>query len=159
MRILFVSNAEWAGTGYGVQAKGLIPGLEKLGHTVGVFPFWGLQGGLIEYNGRPNYPLWGNEWGNDVFQLHAQHFKADVVITLQDTWVMNENYGNLVKWIPWVPVDHSPLPPQVKERTSTALRIVAFSKFGQQEFANAGVKTDYIPHGVDVENYKPLPVD
>ncbi len=156
MRILFCSNAEWAATGYGVEAKYLIPGLEKLGHKVGVFPFWGLQGGLIEYQGRPNYPVLQDQWGNDAFNHHAQHFKADVVITLMDTWVLDPDYAKKVRWIPWVPIDHAPIPPQVLERTRGALRIVAFSKFGQKMYKDAGVEVDYIPHGIDTDNFKPL---
>ncbi len=159
MRILIQSNAEWAATGYGVQSKHLAPGLESLGHTVGMFPFWGLQGGLIQYNGRVNYPLGIHEWGNDIFASHAQHFKADLVISLMDTWVMHEDYGSIVKWIPWVPLDHSPAPQGIVVRMKKALRTVAFSRFGRDELVKAGINADYIPHGIDVEGYYPLNVD
>ncbi len=159
MRIMWMSNAEWAGTGYGVQTKYVVPGLESLGHKLAVFPFWGLQGGLIEYQGRPNYPLWGNEWGNDVFMHHAKHFGADIVITLMDSWVLHDDFGKLVKWVAWLPVDHQPCPPAIAERLKTALRPVAYSKFGQLELKKVGIAADYIPHGVNVNIYKPLEVD
>ncbi len=145
--------------GYGVETKYLAPGLESLGHTVGIFPFWGLQGGLIEYKGRVNYPLRANEWGNDIFQMHAQHFKADLVISLMDVWVMHEDYGNLVPWLAYLPVDHSPLPAKIAQRLKKALRVVAFSKFGRDEILKAGIQCDYIPHGVNCDVFKPLDID
>jgi len=158
MRILIQSNAEWAPTGYGVQARHLVSGFEKLGHTVAVFPFWGLQGGIMEYQGHTCYPIWNDIWGNDIFMNHARHFKADIVISLMDVWVMHENFGNMVRWIPWLPIDHSPAPEPIVQRLRSALRVVAFSKFGVKELGNAGIKADYVPHGVDINAFKPLDI-
>lgn len=156
MRIMIISNAEWAGTGYGMQTAALAPGLESLGHEVAVFPFWGLQGGMMKYKGRIQYPIWGNEWGNDAFMHHAAHFRADVVISLMDTWVMHDEYGKFCKWLPWTPIDHQPVPQKIVEHLRTATRVIAFSKFGQAELKKVGINADYIPHGVDVNIYRPL---
>ncbi len=156
MRIMFISNAPWAGTGYGQQTKHIVPGLESLGHNVAVFPFWGLQGGILEHEGRPNYPIWNNEWGNDVFAQHADHYKADLVITLTDVWVLHEEYGKMVNWCPYTPIDHVPVPPAVVSHLKTAKRVIAMSRFGQEELKKAGINADYIPHGVDVDTFKPV---
>lgn len=158
MKILIVSNAEWACTGYGVQTKNLVRGFTQLGHKMAVFPFWGLQGGIMEYGGHSCYPLWSDIWGNDIFANHARHFGADLVISLMDVWVMHDDYGDLVRWIPWLPIDHSPAPEAIVNRLRKALRVVAFSKFGVEQLENAGVKTDYVPHGVDTEAFKPLEI-
>ncbi len=139
-----------------MQTANLAPGLESLGHEVAVFPFWGLQGGLMQYKGRLQYPIWGNEWGNDAFMHHAAHFRADVVITLMDTWVMHDDYGKFCKWLPWTPIDHQPVPQKIVEHLKTATRVIAFSKFGQEELKKVGINADYIPHGVDINAYKPL---
>ena len=79
MKILFASNALWAGTGYGVQAGHLLPRLrDQLGHEVAQFAWWGLQGGMMAADGIPIYPRGEDRYGNDVTGTWARHFGADL---------------------------------------------------------------------------------
>jgi hypothetical protein len=39
-------------------------------------------------------------YGNDVIHLHAADFKADIVVTLIDIWVLRPDLHKLVRYIP-----------------------------------------------------------
>jgi len=97
-------------------------------------------------------------WGSDGIVKHAQKWKADVVITLQDIWVLNEeNLKKTKNWIPILPVDHDPIPPAIKDRLKHAYRVISYSKFGYKELKKNGIHSTYIPHTVDTSVLKPLP--
>ena len=56
MRILWSSNAPWAGTGYGNQTRTFVPRIKDLGHDMAVLAFYGLEGAQINWQGIPIYP-------------------------------------------------------------------------------------------------------
>lgn len=157
MRILWSSNAIWAHTGYGVQAKYLLPRFRALGHEVAQFAWYGLQGAKVQMGDILIYPCGYNAWGNDIIGAHAAHFRADVVISLMDIWVLPPNYRELVgrPWVCWFPVDHYPCPDAILERAKTADYPVTYSKFGQRAMRERGLDCHYIPHGVDTEVFRP----
>lgn len=158
MRILFSSNAIWVNTGYGVQAKYLLPGFQRLGYEVAQFAFYGLKGARLNVGDLTIYPPGFDAWGSDIIGEHVEHFEADLVITMQDLWPMAENYQERagVPWMPWFPVDQSPVPQAVTEQAKRARFPVTYSKWGGQMMAEAGVDCHYIPPGVDTSVFKPL---
>lgn len=169
LRILWKSNAPHVGSGYGVQANSLLPRLMQHSNVeeIGIFGYYGIMGGLCELPvgvGIPgvqpvnlaHYPTANDPWGNDVVWEHAKHFDADVVITLMDAWVLKEDYGHGgFLWIPYAPVDHEPIPPQVLDRLRRAYHPLAYSEHADREFAAAGLDHHYIPHGVETKLYRP----
>jgi len=156
MRILFMANAPWAKTGYGVQGKHLTAGWQAQGHAVTYFPFYGLQGGALNFNGVALLPLGLDPWGNDIIQAHCKASQAEVLITLMDIWVQ-EAYGTLqdVSWCPWMPIDADPCPPPVAEKMWGARRVITYAKFGLRKARELGVDADYIPHGIDPTMFHP----
>lgn len=153
MRILWSSNAPWANTGYGIQAKHILPRLRAMGHDVAVFAFYGLRGAALEAGDLRVYPAYQHPWGVDIVTGHLKHFKADLMISLQDVWVLPENYADLVheggaKWAAWFPVDHEPIPPLVLARARSADYALTYSEFGNREARKAGLNCPSIPHGV-----------
>lgn len=158
MKILLSSNAPHVNSGYGVQCKGLLAGLRQLGHEVALAPNYGLQGGLIQADGIDVYPLYRDNIGQDVLPRHAKRFGAELVITLYDVWPYNIDFAAQLKvpWLAWFPQDSYPPAPIVMERLRTVDFPVAISRFGQESVQQQGVACDYIPHGVDVNVYKPL---
>lgn len=153
MRILWSSNALWANTGYGVQARHLLPRLKALGHEVAQFAWYGLHGSTIEASGIRIYPGYADPWGLDVITGHIQHFKADLLISLQDLWVLPPDYVKLVhqggaKWAAWFPIDHDPAPELVLQQAITADYAINYSRFGQEEAKAKGIDCPYIPHGI-----------
>jgi len=90
----------------------------------------------------------------DVMDAHCNDFKADILISFIDIWVMQ---GNDIKtrWAMWIPVDHDPIPPPVAAVARTAYHRIACSKFGAEKIQEAGMDCDYIPCGVETDVYKP----
>lgn len=166
LRVLYSSNAIWANSGYGVQGKSLLPRLAEL-ETVGgrsniaQFAWYGLQGGIHEWEGFKIYPVGVDPYGNDIIQSHTRHFNANVVISLIDAWVM-QGIGQKVKpalWLPWLPIDHDPVPQKVLESIADAYLPLTYAKWGHEMLNKAGVKNYYIPHGIEPSIYKILPVE
>jgi ATP-dependent DNA helicase DinG len=56
-----------------------------------------------------------------------------------------------IPFIPYLPVDQSPVPPQVLDRLRFAYKIITFSKFGQTELQKSGFSSTMFWEGVDVK--------
>jgi glycosyltransferase involved in cell wall biosynthesis len=158
LRILFSSNAPWSPSGYSQQIRQFAPLVREAGYPTAISCFYGLEGGVIELDGILMYPKIADPWGSDAMLSHSKHFKADVVISLQDTWVLNmgilKELSSLGKrWIPIAPIDHEPVPSAVLERLRLAYRIVSMSPFGYKELRRVGLHSTYIPHTVETEYF------
>lgn len=157
MRISWVSNAPWARTGYGNQTLLFVPRIQALGHKVAITAFWGLEGGVLNWNGIPVYGRGYHPYGMDVVSAHAASFGADVVVTLIDAWVVEPAmFAPGTRWVAWYPIDHEPLPPPVRDKVSRAWRRFVYSRFGERMTQDAGLDCTYIPHGVDTKAFRPL---
>lgn len=168
MKILWVSNAPWAGTGYGQQTALFTPRLRDAGHDVAILAFYGLEGALGNWNDMTIYPTdhtrLGKHFLPDYVRHHAQGGDTDevLVLTLMDIWVYTDiRYGGVVRGFDkgksirmasWVPVDHDPLPPKIFQAIEhTKTRPIAMSKFGKEKLEEAGLEADYVPHGIDTK--------
>lgn len=164
LRIMYASNAPWCASGYGVQGRSLVPRLKALDvvEDVAVFAWYGLEGGGMVMGDVPVYPRGVDPYGNDMYGAHCGHFRADVLITLIDVWVIKpqivEDLGDC-KWLPWLPVDHDPAPEIVVKPAKAAYLPISYAKFGREKLEEAGVPNVYIPHGVEVDTFKILPDD
>ena len=161
MKLLYSSNAFWSASGYGVQGKSLLPRLADLPtvggrQNVAMFAWYGLQGGIHNVQGFRCYPMANDPYGNDVIGQHAKDFGADVVITLIDAWVLRDHAVKLspALWLPWLPIDHDPVPDVVLKALDGAHLPLTYSKWGSELLAAAGVANRYIPHGIEPETFK-----
>ena len=168
MRILFSSNAWWAHTGYSVPVANLIPRFQAMGHEIGNFAWFGLQGSSLEMGDVRMYPALPDQselssFGSNCIGAHVHHFQADVVISVHDIWVLPEDYAARIKskrpecrWVMWMPVDTSPAAPRVVERARTTDVAAVYSQWGANLLDEAGVEqTMYLPLGVDTEVFTP----
>lgn len=158
MRILIMSNAPWAATGYGKQVKLFASRIKSLGHEVAIFAYFGLEGALIHMDGIPIYPKSTHPFGLDIVTEHARHFQADIVLTLTDSWVI-EPQAIKPRWVGWAPVDHDPLPVPVAVAMSQMYQCIVYSESAAQECRRAGIDAIYVPHGIDFNEYRPLAQD
>lgn len=128
-----------------------------MGHDVAILSFFGVEGGMLEWQGIPLYPRGPRHgYGADVMAMHAAHFKADIVITLIDAWVYDgAALARDVRWVPWAPVDHDPIPPRVTEALRHAYQPITYSQFGQAQAEAAGLDSWYIPHGIETGIFTP----
>ena len=163
MRLLYSSNAPWAATGYGVQGKSLLPRLAKLPQfggreNIAIFAWYGLQGGVHVVDGFRVYPAGTDPYGNDIIRAHVQHFQADVVISLIDVWVMKGTAEKIApaRWLPWLPIDHDPVPEVVLESLQGAYMPLTYSKWGHKLLRAVGVENMYIPHGIETDVFRLL---
>src|SRR5262252_19074 len=133
MRVLWVSNAPWAPSGYGEQTALFVPRIAQLGHEVAVAANYGLQAKLDEWEGFRVYPTDG-QWNNTTLELYAKHWNADLVLVLHDAWPMKPDvWGDVPPVAIWAPVDHYPIPPAVLATLQhERVRPVAMSRFGER---------------------------
>lgn len=159
MRILIHSNAPWTTTGYGRQCAHLARQLKELGHYVGISAFYGLAGGVLDWEGMPVFPGGNASYGLDVLPYHASNFGADVIITLMDFWKLRPAADALRNFriLAWMPVDCTPLGrPDVEALQAIGATPVAMSHHGSEQLKGAGFSPKYVPHGIDLEIFKPV---
>ena len=153
----------WATSGYGVQGKSLLPRLAELPEiggrsNIAQFAWYGLQSGTHNYEGFKIYPAGNDAYGNDIIGAHTKDFAANVVISLIDVWVMQETAKKIAPavWLPWLPIDHDPVPQKVLDSLQGAYLPLTYSKWGYKMLSDAGVNNVYIPHGVETNIYRVL---
>lgn len=161
MNINWMSNAPWTNTGYGNQTRTFVPRFQQAGHDMTITAFYGLEGGILNWDGIPVYPKGRQNWGNDVGAAHTRQSNSDVLMTLIDAWVLEPDLLQLhgVRWIPWFPIDMEPLPPPVAAKVRKAYKRVVFSRFGERMMQDAGLDCVYVPHGIDTKVYRPIQRD
>jgi len=159
LKILYQANAPWLPTGYGIQSNYLVPGWQRLGHQVTIFAFDSLFLGSLNLGNVQILPTrgFGDRFGNEIIDEYVRLLKPDVVITLMDVWVLKDYGKRGFRWVPWLPVDHDPVPKIVAEALEGAYLPIAYSRFGQRKLREVGIEAEYIPHGVDTKVYRPLP--
>jgi glycosyltransferase involved in cell wall biosynthesis len=90
---------------------------------------------------------------------HYGNWRADLLITLMDAWVLNGPLlaASGMRAAHWMPVDAAPL--SVLDRNILDQgkgRPVAMSRFGETQLAEAGYGPLYVPHCQDMTLFKPL---
>lgn len=144
-------------SGYGQAIQELLPLIRAEGYPLAICNFFGQAGGKFMINDIMQYPVINHAYGSDAMVLHANDFKADVVFSLQDSWVLHPNDLQQVnRYIPILPVDHDPIPKAVLEKMRFAYKIVSLSKFAKKQLSNNGYYSTYIPHTVNVDLFKPV---
>ncbi len=159
MRILWSSNSPFVTSGYGSQTACATRYLKDMGHDVAILAFYGLQGSRINWGDIPVYPNNPQDWGVRHSPMFYKDWKADVLITLVDVWVLG-SLNPEMNFVPWMPVDHDPIPPKVVDTlriTRGLVKPIAMSKFGQKQLADNDIDAYYIPHSVNCEVFTPNP--
>jgi len=165
MKVALWTNAPWAATGYGMQAKQLSKRLKADGHEVGIIANWGLSGAPITTaEGIPVLPQGSHPYSLDVADAHAKFFfegERGLVIVLYDTWPLLEQPDFLKDhdaWY-WSPIDHAPPPPKVQDWCRNH-NVIAMSEFGRQQLTGVGIPPAYmIWHGIERDVFKPTESD
>lgn len=157
MRINWFSNAPWGPSGYSNQTALFVPRIRSLGHEMSITAFWGLQGGRLDWQGVPVFSGAFDPHGQDIMGFYAKSWRADILLTLYDTWVMNLDNPHMegVPFVPWFPVDHEPMPAGVAKKIERAMYGIAYSQSGVKAAKERGLEVGYVPHGTDTEIYKP----
>jgi len=156
-KILWMSNAPFAPTGYGTVTKNVVYRLLKQGFNIRTVNYYGTEGGVLTLNGLMQYPKAFDQYGKDAAELAIADFNPQVFVTLFDCWVGSGWLDTLhPKWVAYTPVDHFPLMPPVTNIVKRAYRVVAMSRYAESQFKQHGIECDYIPHGVNTRVFKPM---
>lgn len=112
----------------------------------------------MDLGGLRCYPAGVDPYGNDIIEAHTKDFKANLVVSLIDVWVMKDTAQKVAPalWLPWTPIDHDPIPEMVLSSLQGAHLTLSYSKWGRDMLNKAGVKNEYIPHGVEPDIYRVL---
>ena len=157
LRIAINTHDPRSYSGYAQTANEIYPLMVKEGFPTALISFFGVEGFVDELNGAKVYPKFNNPYGDDAMVIHGNDFKADIVISNQDSWTLDPNHlVNINRYVPWVPIDHDPVPPPVVERMRRAYRIITCSKFGYEQLKVHGLHSTYIPYTVNEEIFKPM---
>jgi glycosyltransferase involved in cell wall biosynthesis len=133
--------------------------LAHAGHKVAHIPtgFANHMGIQSLDNGVRIYESGNTPFSEDVVEEHYRHFKADMLITLKETWCFDYLDQMPINFVPHCIIDHEPLSPAITYRLGTTYRNIAITRFGQRMLKNAGFSSTYIPHGMDCNIFKPIP--
>lgn len=165
LRILWSSNAPWAGSGYGVQTKhalNILADLQADGEPIddlALHAFYGLNGGRQMMQGRTVYgnPYSNRDpWGIGFVANWYKDFGANLLVTLMDAWIYPAAVGNETNWVPYFPVDHEPVPPGVVGAVGGAMSSITMSQYGYAQAQQVGIESTYIPHCVDTGLMVPM---
>lgn len=161
-RILWASNAPWAPTGYGEQTQQATRRIAAAGHEVAIAANYGLEGSIMEWEGRPVYPRGLDVYSNDTIPAYCMDWgrptgQQALIITLFDCWVFKGPGWDLIERIAsWVPIDHFPAPaPVIEWLARPNVTPIAMSKFGLDTIERAGLQALYVPHAIDTTIFKP----
>ena len=165
LKLAISTNAPWVGSGYGAQVAELAPLLKASGHDVTVLANYGLAGTILDWNGIAIYPQGIDAYSNDLHPAQMLRLQTEAPLnflgmTLFDVWPLKNPEWDKVPLLSWVPVDHSPVTPEVLQFFNRGGRkwAVAMSRFGETELLNAGLSRDrvfYAPHSFNPEVFTP----
>lgn len=156
MRILWTGVAAWASSGYGVATKNIVKRLQKIGHKVVVFTYYGLHGGRVVWDGIEHWPVATQQFGSDIIGSYLQEFQPDVVITLYDQWVIPSYQQLGALWLPYVVLHYEPMEGPLRESVKGTWRQWALCEWAAKLMRDEGMKPRVVPLGVDTEVYRPL---
>lgn len=160
MKVLWVSDAPWHVTGYGVTTRQVCKRMVEDGHTVFAFApgafTWGettTKDGIIVCSALAG----DDRWGNKTLQYHLKRLQPDVIITWLDAHgLVAYGLDTYPLWI-WAPIDTWPVPEQEMSILGRADRVLVPSKWGQQVLAKQGIKANYVPCGYSPDDFYPDP--
>ena len=160
MRILFVSNSPLVPSSYGQQCRYLLPGIKALGHEVAILCCPGYIGQMpTDWNGITLYSgSVGNTYSQDTVAKRAEQFKADLVISFMDCFVIDPARYPDTAHLPYYPVVYDKLSRREFSVLSAPnnLDLLSYSKYGQAKSAERGLTAKYIPLGVDTSIFRPM---
>lgn len=147
MKLIWLSVAPWAPTGYGLVTREIVPRLINEGHEVTV-ACKHFHTGKVIWEGIPTIQ------GMDVEVLNrmVDSGEVDYIISLLDNHALPSMPK---KWISYTPFDTEKLPESIRKTLSDPLMLIALTKHGQKEIENAGFECLYAPHGVDTKIFSP----
>lgn len=156
--IMFVSNAGFVGSGYGVQTQLFSRAMLADGLKPMVFGIYGHHGPKAEFDGVLTLPSSMKPDGSDMIQAHRKTYRPEVTVLLYDLWVYD--FKDLHGVTGWIPVDHYPVPEMVRERLIYLDEVWTYTRHSNEHLRrDVGIDSHYVPLAVDVDQFAPMDGD
>ena len=166
MHVLWISDSPDTPSGFGNVTRHVAAGLARRGHRVSIVGWQAKQTAVFQ--GCTVYPVHHDPMGSDATFAALVRLRPDVVVALADIWWLPYVAAPHIRrqleltgtpWVLYFPVDgHTDaggLPPSWVELLREVDVPVAMSRYGQRVVRGCGVACDYIPHGVDLDLFRP----
>ena len=166
MHLVWVSDSPTTPSGFGNVTRFVCEGLARRGHRVSIIGWQTRE--PTEWNGCQVYPIGRDPFGSDaLFRFLIRH-RPQAVIALADIWWLPYFAAPHVRrqmelidapWLLYFPVDGETqdgrLPPSWIDLLKEVDVPIAMSRYGQRIAQACGVRSEYIPHGVDLDIFSP----
>lgn len=161
MRILWFSVAPYVKSGYGVVTKQFVSRLINRGFTAMVVAYYGLaKGGFLKVGDIVTFPIAARAGDSLGFRSVAEHhkkFQTDIVIFFTDFWVARPLTKLVKNCVAYTVLDHEDYAEEYQDVLRGFSKVAIASKHGVKEAQKYGVDATFIPHGVDLGVFHPLP--
>ncbi|MFG1605024.1 glycosyltransferase family 4 protein [Actinoplanes sp. NPDC049265] len=167
MRLLWISDSPSTPSGFATVTREVCRRLRDRGHRIEILG-WQTRGAATWWEGLPVHPVRHDQFGADVLLGYLMRIRPDYVVSLADVWWMSfmtdpqiQSYLDMsgTRWVHYYPVDGADpagrLAPGWAELLRSADVPIAMSRWGQAVSAASGVPAEYIPHGVDLDVFRP----
>ncbi|KKN16051.1 hypothetical protein LCGC14_0979770 [marine sediment metagenome] len=156
LKILWVSDAPWHSTGYGITTEHITQRMARDGHKMFVFAPGAFQQGSVRLG--PNLTVLSSEfgddrWGNQSLHYHIDGVKPDLIITWLDCQGLGEYGWTAIPTYMWAPIDTWPVQADERAILGRAQRLLVPSTWGQGVLSAQDIHSTYLPCGIDLEAY------
>lgn len=156
LKIIWHSVAPFVRSGYGNVTRFVTSGIKNAGYDILVSAYYGVEpGGIIQVNNVPVLASKRGPWGEVDYKYYWNSTRRNFGILMTDFWAF--------QWFPGIhtscsssPLDHEDYPPELQEYIKSYDYIVTLSKWTQKELAKFGCKSTWIPHGINLDIFKPI---
>jgi glycosyltransferase involved in cell wall biosynthesis len=166
MDLLWISDSPDTPSGFGNVTRFVCDGLARRGHRVSILGWQTRE--AHDWRGCKVYPSGLNPFGGDALYRLLLRIRPEIVIALGDVWWLPHFAAPHVRrqmelidapWALYFPIDGDMEGEHLPQSWLELLREVdvpvAMSKYGQRIVQQAGISCAYIPHGVDLDVFRP----
>lgn len=148
--------APWIASGYGKTTREICTRLPKYGFDVIISAYYGAEPGGIPPYQVPVLPSKAGPFGIASAAQYCRQFQVDAGLLFTDWWAFSDFPKIIPRATLYGPMDQINYPEEIMEFTRRYYKIIGICKWQQKCLADAGIESDYIYHGVDVNVFKPM---
>jgi len=162
LKILWYGVAPYIKSGYGVVAAACVDRLIARGYPTIIAAYYGIDsGGFLKLGNTYVVPVDktpGDQFGFASILKHMDKFQMDICLYMTDFWVARGLADRLGERLQvYTPIDHENYAAEQQDLLRKFGGLAIPSMHGVREVAKYGIKATYLPHGVDINVYKPVP--
>jgi glycosyltransferase involved in cell wall biosynthesis len=162
MRIIWNGPYPELPTGYAQQSREWIDRLAGAGHEVAVSCMAGRESHMSEWRSPsghviPVYPCTPYEkTGQDLVTANYRHWEADLIVSLNCSWIYNPAIWQQMRAVMITPVDIAGMSGKDYDViVNSGATPAAVCRWGEAQMQGRGLEPLYLPHGISTRVFKP----